>query len=181
MKNKNGKFQIKNLATAIATCLQLYKIEVKDFLKNDLHQKVYFPGRFEKLENNKLNKLISDQNELYLDGSHNQDGSKNINDALKELPEKKLCLIVGMINTKDPLRYISEYNNLELITTITIPDEENSYSANELKNIFSNNIKNTKQSNSIEEAVESTAKAFPDARILICGSLYLAGKVLELS
>jgi len=181
LKNQNGKFQIKNLATAIATCLQLNKVEVKDFLKNDLHQKVYFPGRFEKLENNKLNKLISDQNELYLDGGHNQDGSKNINDALKELPEKKLCLIVGMINTKDPLRYISEYDNLELLTTITIPDEENSYSADELKNIFSNNIKNTKQSNSIEEAVKSTAKAFPDARILICGSLYLAGKVLELS
>ncbi len=181
LKNQNGKFQIKNLATAIATCLQLNNVEVKDFLKNDLHQKVYFPGRFEKLENNKLNKLISDENELYLDGSHNQDGSKNINDALKELPKKKLCLIVGMINTKDPLRYISEYDNLELLTTITIPDEENSYSADELKNIFSNNIKNTKQSNSIEEAVESTAKAFPDARILICGSLYLAGKVLELN
>ena len=136
LKNQNGKFQTKNLATAIATCLQLYKIEVKDFLKNDLHQKVYFPGRFEKLENNKLNKLISDQNELYLDGSHNQDGSKNINDALKELPEKKLCLIVGMINTKDPLRYVSEYDNLELLTTITIPDEENSYSADELKKYF---------------------------------------------
>ena len=181
LKNQNGKFQIKNLATAIATCLQLNKVEIKDFLKNDLHQKVYFPGRFEKLENNKLNKLISDQNELYLDGSHNQDGSKNINDALKELPKKKLCLIVGMINTKDPLRYVSEYDNLELLTTITIPNEENSYSADELKNIFSNNIKNTKQSNSIEEAVNSTAKAFPDARILICGSLYLAGKVLELS
>jgi len=181
LKNQNGKFQIKNLATAIATCLQLYKVEVKDFLKNDLHQKVYLPGRFEKLENNKLNKLISDHNELYLDGSHNQDGSKNINDALKELPEKKLCLILGMINTKDPLRYISEYDDLELLTTITIPDEENSYSAEELKNIFSDNIKNTKQSNSIEEAVKSTAKAFPDARILICGSLYLAGKVLELN
>ena len=181
LKNQNGKFQIKNLATAIATCLQLNKVEVKDFLKNDLHQKVYFPGRFEKLENNKLNKLISDQNELYIDGSHNQDGSKNINDALKELPEKKLCLIVGMINTKDPLRYVSEYDNFELLTTITIPDEENSYSADDLKNIFLNNIKNTKQSNSIEEAVKSTAKAFPDARILICGSLYLAGKVLELS
>jgi len=181
LESQNGKFQIKNLAAAIATCLQLHKVEVKGFLKNDLHQKVYFPGRFEKLENNKLNKLISDQNELYLDGSHNQDGSKNINDALKELPEKKLCLIVGMINTKDPLRYISEYDNLELLTTITIPDEENSYSADELKNIFLNNIKNTKQSSSIEDAVKSTAEAFPDARILICGSLYLVGKVLELS
>ena len=65
-----------------------------------------------------------------------------------------------MINTKDPLRYISEYDNLELLTTITIPDEENSYSADELKNIFSNNIKNTKQSNSIEEAVKSTVEHF---------------------
>ena len=181
LKSHNGKFQIKNLATAIATCLQLYKIDVKDFLKNNMHQNVYFPGRFEKLENHKLNKLISDQNELYLDGSHNQDGSKNINEALKELPNKELCLVVGMINSKDPLGYISEYENIEMITTVTIPDEDNSFSADELKNIFSKKFKNVEQSSSTEEAVKLSADKFPSSRILICGSLYYAGKILNMS
>ena len=154
---------------------------MEDFLNNDLHQKVYFPGRFEKLENHKLNKLISDQNELYLDGSHNQDGSKNINEALKELSNKELCLVVGMINSKDPLGYISEYENIEMITTVTIPDEDNSFSADELKSIFSKKFKNVEQSSSTEEAVKLSADKFPSSRILICGSLYLVGSVLNMS
>tara|TARA_Y100000817_G_scaffold231391_1_gene183841 strand:+ start:399 stop:1688 length:1290 start_codon:yes stop_codon:yes gene_type:complete len=176
-----GQFQIKNLATAIATCLQLYKVEVRDFLLSDMHHNICFPGRFEKLTKGNLYKLISNQNELYLDGSHNPDGSKNINESLKRLPKKKLCLIIGMINTKDPLKYISEYENIDNITTIAIPDENNSYSSKELKNILSPARDDIQTSESIEEAVRVTSERFPDSRILICGSLYLAGKILDMN
>ena len=92
-----------------------------------MHLDIYFPGRFEKLIKGNLYKLISNQNELYLDGSHNPDGSKNINESLKRLPKKKLCLIVGMINSKDPVKYVSEYENIENIITIAIPNDNNSY------------------------------------------------------
>ena len=155
-----GQFQIKNLATAIATCLQLYKVEVRDFLLSDMHHNICFPGRFEKLTKGNLYKLISNQNELYLDGSHNPDGSKNINESLKRLPKKKLCLIIGMINTKDPLKYISEYENIDNITTIDIPDENNSYSSKELKNILSPARDDIHPSESIEEAVRVTSERF---------------------
>ena len=181
INKKLGQFQIKNLATAVATCLQLHKIEVRDFLLNDMHLDIYFPGRFEKLIKGNLYKLITNQNELYLDGSHNPDGSKNINESLKRLPKKKLCLIVGMINSKDPVKYISEYENIENIITIAIPNENNSYGSEELKNILSLTLGNIQSSDSIQEAIKMTSEKFPDSRILICGSLYLAGKVLELN
>ena len=177
--SKHGEFQIKNLGLAIATCLQLYKIDVQSFLENDLHQNVYFPGRFEKLENNKLNDLITSENELYLDGSHNSDASKNINEALQALTSKKLCIIIGMLNTKNPKEYIKQFSNIESIHTISIPDEDNAITNNDLKDLLQTECQNVNASDDIEAAIKDISSINPDARILICGSLYLAGTVLK--
>ena len=175
------KFQIKNLGLAIATCLQLYKIDVNGFLKNNLHQGVYFPGRFEKIKEGQLFSLINKKNELYLDGSHNSDAAYNINQSLISMPKKDLCIIIGMLNTKDPENYIKQFSNIKEIKTINIPDEENSIPAIKLKDKLKLVHNNVSEENSIESAIASTAKSNPDARILICGSLYLAGQVLKLN
>lgn len=177
--SKHGEFQIKNLGLAIATCLQLYKIDVRSFLENDLHQTVYFPGRFEKLENNKLNDLITSENELYLDGSHNSDAAKNINEALQALTSKKLCIIIGMLNTKNPKEYIKQFSNIESIHTISIPGEDNTITNNDLKDLLQTECQNVNASDDIEAAIKDISSINPDARILICGSLYLAGNVLK--
>ena len=176
-----SKFQVKNLGLAIATCLQLYKIDVKEFLKNNLHQDVYFPGRFEKIKEGQLFSLINKNNELYLDGSHNSDAAHNINQSLISMPQKELCIIIGMLNTKDPENYIKQFTNIKEIKTIEIPGEENSIPAIELKDKLKSVHNNVSEENSIEEAIKSIASSNPDARILICGSLYLAGQVLKLS
>ena len=175
----HGDLQIKNLGLAIATCLQLYKIEVKSYLQNNLHQNVVLPGRFQKLENNKLCNLISKQNELYLDGSHNPDAAYNVNQSLQSLPKKDLCIIIGMLNTKDPSEYIKQFNNIREIKTITIDNEDNAISAKELSVRLKKSDILTSHSSSIEDAIESLAEKYPTSRILICGSLYLAGQVLK--
>jgi dihydrofolate synthase/folylpolyglutamate synthase len=174
-----GEFQIKNLGLAIATCFQLKNINVHSFLENNLHQKVYFPGRFEKLKNNTLNKLISEQNELYLDGSHNPDAAANINEALRSLTEKKLCIVIGMLNTKNPAEYIQQFSDIESIHTISIPGEENTLDSLTLKDMVYDQCQNTYASENIESAIKDIVSKNPDARILICGSLYLAGQVLK--
>ena len=74
-----------------------------------------------------------------------------------------------------------KYENIENIITIAIPNENNSYGSEELKNILSLTLGNVQSSDSIQEAIKVTSEKFPDSRILICGSLYLAGKVLELN
>ena len=176
-----SRFQVKNLGLAIATCLQLYKIDVNGFLKSNLHQSVYFPGRFEKIKEGQLFSLINKNNELYLDGSHNSDAACNINQSLISMPKKDLCIIIGMLNTKDPENYIKQFSNIKEIKTINIPDEENSIPAIELKDKLKLVHNNVSEANSIVEAIKSLSSSNPDARILICGSLYLAGKVLKLN
>jgi len=179
--NNYSKFQVKNLGLAIATSLQLYNIDVKPFLENNLHQHVYFPGRFEKLKEGKLLSLINKDNELYLDGSHNSDAAHNINQSLISMPQKDLCIIIGMLNSKDPHSYVKEFSNVKLIKTIEIPREENSLSSSELKDKLFTLHNNISEEDSIEAAIKSIVRSHPDARILICGSLYLAGQVLKLN
>ena len=119
---------------------------------------------------------------MYLDGSHNPDAAKNINISLENLDgEKDLCIIIGMLNTKDPLNYIKEFSNIKLIKTIEIPGEENSLTATELKNKLLSLHDDISEENSIVDAIKSIASSNPDARILICGSLYLTGQVLKLN
>ena len=179
--HNHGEFQIKNLGLAIATCLQLKNIGVKSFLENNLHQKTYFPGRFEKLENGKLNNILTDANELYLDGSHNSDAAANINESLKQLPSKKLCIIIGMLNTKNPQEYIKQFSNIESINTISIPGEENTLDAQTLKELLYDQCENIYANENVEIAIKDISTKNPDARILICGSLYLAGHVLGIN
>ncbi len=176
-----SKFQVKNLGLAIATCLQLHKIDVKGFLNSNLHQHVYFPGRFEKIKEGQLFSLINKDNELYLDGSHNSDAAHNINQALISMPPKDLCIIIGMLNTKEPENYIKQFSNVKEIKTIDIPGEENSITAIELKNRLKSIHNNVSEENSVEGAIKSIVNSNPDARVLICGSLYLAGQVLKLN
>ena len=180
--NENQEFQIKNLGLAIASTSQISGIDIITPLSKNIHQVVSFPGRFEKIEVGKLISYLSKNNELYLDGSHNPDAAKNINISLENLEEKKdLCIIIGMLNTKDPLNYVKEFLNVKLIKTIEIPGEENSLAASELKGKLLTLHNDISEEDSIEAAIKSIAGSNPDARILICGSLYLAGQVLKLN
>ena len=86
-----------------------------------------------------------------------------------------------MINTKDPEAYIRQFSNCFSITTITIPSEDNAIPADELKNKLKDQCTEIAVSSSISEAVKSINEANENTRILICGSLYLAGKVLEVN
>ena len=179
--NSNATFQLKNLGLAVATALQLYDIKVEPLLKNNIHQTLQFPGRFEKLDQGKLLSLINKTNELYLDSAHNTDGAANINQSLKALPPKDLCIIIGMLNTKDPQEYIKQFANITAIKTITIPGEENSISSQSLKEIIQKQFKKVDAEKSLENALKNISKENPESRILICGSVYLAGQVLKLN
>ena len=173
--------QKKNLGLALASISKLPSIEFKSFVSENLHNKTYFPGRMEKISNGKLGSIIASTNELYLDGSHNEDAASNLNTTIKKLPEKKLCIILGMINTKDPLSYLNKFDKIHALTVITIPNEESAITSSELYCMLSQYFKNINTANSIQEALENINSKHEDARILICGSLYLVGKVLEIN
>lgn len=174
-------FQKKNLGLALATASKLPNIDIKSFLSKNLHNKTYFPGRMEKISDGKLGSTIASTNELYLDGSHNEDAASNLNETINQLTNKKLCIILGMINTKDPISYLSKFDKIDALTVITIPNEESAIDSNELYAGLKKYYENVNRADSIQEALANLNNNYQDARILICGSLYLAGKVLEMN
>ena len=174
-------FQKKNLGLALAAASKLPNIDIKSFVSKNLHNKTYFPGRMEKISDGKLGSTIASTNELYLDGSHNEDAASNLNETINQLTNKKLCIILGMINTKDPISYLSKFDKIDALTVITIPNEENAIDSNELYAEVNKYYENVNKADSIQEALTNLNNNYQDARILICGSLYLAGKVLEMN
>ena len=177
----NNVFQKKNLGLALAAASKLTNIDIKSFLSKNLHNKTYFPGRMEKISDGKLGSTIASTNELYLDGSHNEDAASNLNETINQLMNKKLCIILGMINTKDPISYLSKFDKIDALTVITIPNEESAIDSNELYAGLKKYYENVNRADSIQEALANLNNNHQDARILICGSLYLAGKVLEMN
>ena len=174
-------FQKKNLGLALAAASKLINIDIKSFVSKNLHNKTYFPGRMEKISDGKLGSTIASTNELYLDGSHNEDAASNLNETINQLTNKKLCIILGMINTKDPISYLSKFDKIDALTVITIPNEESAIDSNELYAELKKYYENVNRADSIQEALANLNNNYQDARILICGSLYLAGKVLEMN
>ena len=174
-------FQKKNLGLALAAASKLPNIDIRSFVSKNLHNKTYFPGRMEKISDGKLGSTIASTNELYLDGSHNEDAASNLNETINQLTNKKLCIILGMINTKDPISYLSKFDKIDALTVITIPNEESAIDSNELYAGLKKYYENVNRADSIQEALANLNNNYQDARILICGSLYLAGKVLEMN
>ena len=174
-------FQKKNLGLALAAASKLPNNDIRSFVSKNLHNKTYFPGRMEKISDGKLGSTIASTNELYLDGSHNEDAASNLNETINQLTNKKLCIILGMINTKDPISYLSKFDKIDALTVITIPNEESAIDSNELYAELKKYYENVNRADSIQEALANLNNNYQDARILICGSLYLAGKVLEMN
>ena len=179
--NTHNVFQKKNLGLALAAASKLINIDIESFVSKNLHNKTYFPGRMEKISDGKLGSTIASTNELYLDGSHNEDAASNLNETINQLTNKKLCIILGMINTKDPISYLSKFDKIDALTVITIPNEESAIDSNELYAGLKKYYENVNRADSIQEALANLNNNHQDARILICGSLYLAGKVLEMN
>ena len=175
--NLSGEFQLENISTAIATIRQLanYKI-TEENIKIGI-SKIESIARLQEIKSGKLKNLVK-HNQLFVDGSHNPLGAKVLNQHLQSLNCKK-HIILGMMANKDHTKYISYFKNIESLTTIDIPNQPNAIKGIMLKNKLKN-FQNVKYKNSVEEALTSI-KIQKDDVILITGSLYLAGEVLNLN
>ena len=175
--NLPGDFQIENVSTAIATARQLSGYKITDNnIKNGI-TKIKSIARLQELKSGKLKDLISN-NLLFLDGSHNPLGAKVLNEYLQSLNCNK-HIILGMMANKDHNEYMNYFKDIKSLTTIDIPNQPNAIRGTELKDKIKN-FKNINYKNSVEEAIRSIDLQENDI-ILITGSLYLAGEVLNLN
>ncbi|MDC3205855.1 Mur ligase family protein [Candidatus Pelagibacter sp.] len=175
--NVDGQFQLENISTAIATLRSIEQLKVSENNIKDGITKIKSIARLQEISSGKLKELIKN-NKLLVDGSHNPLGAKVLNEYLESLNCNK-HIILGMMGNKDHIKYMSYFKNIASLTTVDIPNQPNSIKGKVLKNKL-NSFDNVKYKESIIDAIKSI-KVKENDIILITGSLYLAGEVLNLN
>ena len=176
LPNILGQFQLENISTAIATIRQL-NLEVKDDDIKNAITKIESIGRLQEIKSGKIKDLIKN-NRLLLDGSHNEDGARVLNEYLQTLDCNK-HFIIGMMSNKNHEEYISHFKDISSLTTVDIPNQQNAISGKKLKEKFQN-VFNAKYEDNVEKAIKSLSLKENDM-LIITGSLYLAGEILNLN
>jgi len=174
--NVLGQFQLENISTAIATIrtlnLGIQSNEIESGIQN-----INNLARLQEIKSGKLKELVKN-NTLLVSGDHNPDGARVVNEYLQTLDCNK-HIILGMMSNKDHNEYISYFKNISTLTTIDIPNQPNSIGGKDLKNKL-NSFKNVQYKEDIFDAIKSISVKKNDI-ILITGSLYLAGEILNLN
>jgi dihydrofolate synthase/folylpolyglutamate synthase len=176
LPNVLGQFQLENISTAIASIrtlnLGIQNNEIVSGIQN-----INNLARLQEIKSGKLKELVKN-NTLLVSGDHNPDGARVVNEYLQTLDCNK-HIILGMMSNKDHNEYISYFKNISTLTTIDIPNQPNSIGGKDLKNKL-NSFKNVQYKEDIFDAIKSISVKKNDI-ILITGSLYLAGEILNLN
>ena len=170
-----GRHQIDNAGNAIAIIRTLRDQRVtEDHIAKGLTSATW-PARLQRLKGGQLGGLVPTC-ELWLDGGHNVDAGVVLADALSAMPKKPLTIIWGMLNTKDASQFFHPLAKLaDTVVTLTIPGEANAIPAEQLAAIAR---KLGCKAMAVDTLTTAVRQSPENARILICGSLYLAGHVL---
>jgi dihydrofolate synthase/folylpolyglutamate synthase len=180
-----GRHQIDNAGTAIAAASLLFGDALTERALEHGLTHAQWPARLERLATGGLHAYVADGTEIWLDGGHNAAGGKVIAHALAELDERvprPVHLVFGMMDTKDAHAFIAPFKDLvERIYTVPIPEEPNAFDAEALARIASAEGFDVVAAASLPDALTRSQAALQGCgRVLICGSLYLAGHALRL-
>jgi dihydrofolate synthase/folylpolyglutamate synthase len=147
--------------------------------------KAEWPARMQRLSQGKLVALAPVGSELWLDGGHNPDGGHAIAAAIGDLEERvprPLIVIAGMLATKDCEGFLRNFAGLaRLLFAVPIPNQEKSVPPAELRAAAMRLNIPAQEAASVEAALSAITKLAldPAPRILMTGSLYLAGEILK--
>lgn len=181
-----GRHQIDNAAVAIAA-LRAGGFGLEPAFEKGLRT-AEWPARMQRLSRGPLIDLAPRNAEVWLDGGHNPHGAAAVARTVadfEERAEKPLYLICGMLKTKDAGGFFAAFQGLARhVVTVSIPGEEASRGAGELYDSARASGLDASPAEDLEDAmmqVSAWSRARPfegPPRVLICGSLHLAGRVL---
>ncbi|MBY6084237.1 bifunctional folylpolyglutamate synthase/dihydrofolate synthase [Ruegeria arenilitoris] len=176
LPNLLGAHQIQNAGAALAG---LRHLNLGDAAYEAAVTRAEWPARMQRLKTGPLVEQAP-QAELWLDGGHNAAAGVALADVLAKLPPRPTHLICGMLNTKDVTGYLSPLaQEAASLTAVSIPGETNTLSAEETAAAAKSVNLPATTASSVSQALDTIIKADPQARVLICGSLYLAGNILR--
>ena len=176
LPNLPGPHQIQNAGAAIAT---LRYLGMDEIACTAAITQAYWPARMQRLRTGPLVENLA-SNEVWLDGGHNPAAGRAIAGTLASLAKRETHIICGMINTKDVKGFLAPIaTHCTSLTAVTIPNEPNAVPAPDLANFGRSCGLISFEGVNIDQVLRDISKRHPEARILICGSLYLAGHVLR--
>ena len=176
LPNLPGAHQIENAGAALAA---LRHLQMGEASYEAAVTQAYWPARMQRLSSGPLVEAAGTA-ELWLDGGHNAAAGQALAKHLASLPKRPTHLICGMLNTKDISGYLSPLaREAQSLTAVSIPGEANTLPA-EITAEAANSVGlRATTAASVLEAIQAITAETPDVRLLICGSLYLAGNVLR--
>ena len=176
-----GDHQFANAATAIRLRDLLTGFDIpEDAVRRGLAS-VEWPARLQRLTRGPLPGLLPPGWELWLDGGHNDSAGEVLGQWLGGLDPRPLHLVCGMLESKQPQEFLRPLASFaRSIRTVRIPGEDASLPAETVaEHARAVGLTDVAAAEDFEAAVAAAARpGDPPGRVLICGSLYLAGRVL---
>ena len=171
-----GDHQIQNAGAALAV---LRHLGADEAACEAAMTNAEWPARMQRLKTGPLVDSAPEA-ELWLDGGHNAAAGEALGKLLSTFPKRPTHLICGMLNTKDVSGYLRPLAaQAESLIAVSIPGEANTLSAKDTAAAATHVGLAAREAESVQAALASIVKAEPTARVLICGSLYLAGNILQ--
>jgi dihydrofolate synthase/folylpolyglutamate synthase len=178
-----GRHQFDNAGTAIAALraagLGLSSSAFEAIAKAD------WPARMQRLSQGRLLSLLPAGSELWVDGGHNAEGGRAIANALADLEERvsrPLVLVTGMLATKDAGAFLKNFSGLaRQLIAVPVSEQAKTIPPDELAAIARASNIPARSGADVESALSEIAALGlnPPPRVIITGSLYLAGSVLK--
>ena len=176
LPNLPGPFQIFNAGAAITALRALGKDQAAC---EAAVTSAFWPARMQRLRFGPLVEAAPEV-ELWLDGGHNPAGGAAVADTLARMPARETHLICGMLNTKDVRGYMRPLApHVTRLHAVSIPGEKNTLPAEATCEAATAVGIKAVTAASVSDALTQIVADCPNARVLICGSLYLAGGVLR--
>ncbi|KAA0917631.1 bifunctional folylpolyglutamate synthase/dihydrofolate synthase [Aquicoccus porphyridii] len=171
-----GAHQFQNAGAAI---MALRHLGLGDDAAEAALRDATWPARMQRLRSGPLLDMAP-RAEFWLDGGHNAACGETLAETLTRLPMRDTHLVCGMMNTKDVAGYMAPLEpHAASLTAVSIPGETNTLPAADTARHAAASGIPASTAESVEEAVRIITARDATARILICGSLYLAGRVLR--
>ena len=174
-----GAHQVVNAGTAIACLERLSGFDIPtEAIPRGLRH-IDWPARLQLLQHGPLVDAVPPDWELWLDGGHNPLAGEVLGAVAAGWHDRPLHLVVGMMNTKDAAGFIAPLaKHARALWAVTIPGEKNALPAETIASAAASVGLRAQTADSVLAAIRDIPVQDGNGRVLICGSLYFAGKVL---
>jgi dihydrofolate synthase/folylpolyglutamate synthase len=182
-----GRHQFENAGVAIAALRAAKALTLAPAAFESGIGKADWPARMQRLSQGRLPALLPQGSELWLDGGHNPDGGRAVANALADLEERvprPLVLIVGMLASKDSQAFLKNFAGLaRRVIAVPIPRQDKALPADTIAETARAVGIPAQSAPDIKAALAAVGELAldPPPRVVVAGSLYLAGEVLAVN